>query len=108
MVARENARYRPGAGDQGYVARVPVFALWSAPRARPTAFFRSMLERKAVFFKETTEPRVLDLVLADHRFLRETRFALLIRRLEEIAASLHAMQSDIGIATIGLEVRESA
>jgi hypothetical protein len=124
---------------------VPVFALWSAPRARSTAFFRSMLERgdlltlheplegqlyfgdteidgqvfesttslltwlrdqtagKAVFIKETTEPRVLDLVMADHRFLRETRFALLIRRPEEIAASLHAMQPDIGIAAIGLE-----
>src|SRR3954452_10653414 len=24
---------------------MPVFALWSAPRARSTAFFRSMLER---------------------------------------------------------------
>jgi hypothetical protein len=29
----------------GYVASVPVFALWSAPRARSTAFFRSMVER---------------------------------------------------------------
>jgi hypothetical protein len=24
---------------------MPVFALWSAPRARSTAFFRSMVER---------------------------------------------------------------
>lgn len=119
--------------------------MWSAPRARSTAFFRSMLERgdlltlheplegqlycgdteidgqvfesttslltwlrdqtagKAVFLKETTEPRVLKLVRADHRFLRETRFALLIRRPEEIAASLHAMHADIGIPAIGLE-----
>ena len=30
---------------EGYVASMPVFALWSAPRARSTAFFRSMLER---------------------------------------------------------------
>jgi Sulfotransferase domain len=30
---------------EGYVARMAVFALWSAPRARSTAFFRSMLER---------------------------------------------------------------
>src|SRR4051794_32544090 len=28
-----------------YVAPMPVFALWSAPRARSTAFFRSMVER---------------------------------------------------------------
>src|SRR5205807_4318861 len=33
------------AGVQGYVAPMPVFALWSAPRARSTAFFRSMIER---------------------------------------------------------------
>lgn len=31
--------------EPGYAARMPVFALWSAPRARSTAFFRSMLER---------------------------------------------------------------
>lgn len=140
------SQLRPlSAGDQGYVARVTVFALWSAPRTRSTAFFRSMLERgdllalheplevqlyfgdteidgrrfesttalltwlrdqtdgREVYLKETTEPRVLDLVLADRRFLHETRFALLIRRPEEIAASLHAIQPDIGIEAIGLE-----
>jgi hypothetical protein len=32
-------------GVQGYVACMAVFALWSAPRARSTAFFRSMAER---------------------------------------------------------------
>lgn len=32
-------------GAQGYVAPVPSFALWSAPRARSTAFFRSMVKR---------------------------------------------------------------
>jgi len=140
------SQLRPlSAGDQGYVARATVFALWSAPRARSTAFFRSMLERgdllalheplegqlyfgdteidgrrfesttalltwlrdqtdgREVYLKETTEPRVPDLVLADRRFLHETRFALLIRRPEEIAASLHAIQPDIGIEAIGLE-----
>jgi hypothetical protein len=124
---------------------VPVFALWSAPRARSTAFFRSMLERGDllalheplegltyfgstdiggrtfespasllgwlregthainVFLKETTEPRVLALVLADKRFLAEARHAFLIRRPEEIAASLYAMEPGIGIEGIGLE-----
>jgi len=32
-------------GVEGYLESMPVFALWSAPRARSTAFFRSMLER---------------------------------------------------------------
>ena len=35
-------RHPAGSGD---TARVLVFALWSAPRSRSTAFFRSMLER---------------------------------------------------------------
>src|SRR5690348_1759329 len=30
---------------RGYVASMAVFSLWSAPRARSTAFFRSMAER---------------------------------------------------------------
>ena len=33
------------AAFRGYVASMAVFALWSAPRARSTAFFRSMAER---------------------------------------------------------------
>jgi hypothetical protein len=124
---------------------VPVYALWSAPRARSTAFFRSMLERGDllalheplegltyfgatdiagrtftspaallewlrdgtgdvdVFMKETTEPRVLELVLADERFLAEARHAFLIRRPEEIAASLYAMEPGMGIESVGLE-----
>ena len=111
---------------------MPVFALWSAPRARSTAFFRSMLERGdllalhepieglmyfgdtevegrtfespvsllawlreethdvSVFLKETTDSRVREVVLADRRFLAEARHAFLIRRPEEIAASLDA------------------
>ena len=105
---------------------MPVFALWSAPRARSTAFFRSMLERGDlvalhepfcnltcfgetegdgrmfhsaasllawlrethdvnVFLKDTTDYRHSE-VLADRRFLAESRHAFLIRRPEDIAA----------------------
>ena len=124
---------------------MPVFALWSAPRARSTAFFRSMLERGdllalheplegliyfgdtevegrtfelpasllawlreethaiSVFLKETTDYRVREVVLADRRFLAEARHAFLIRRPEEIAASLYALAPDMRIEGIGLE-----
>jgi hypothetical protein len=134
---------------------MPVFALWSAPRARSTAFFRSMLERGdllalhepiegliyfgntevegrtfespvsllawlreethdgSVFLKETTDSRVREVVLADRRFLAEARHAFLIRRPEEIAASLYAViqtikrvdarYPDMRIDAIGLE-----
>src|SRR5439155_4788674 len=44
-VTRAVRRRNPPAGVQGYVAPMPVFALWSAPRARSTAFFRSIVER---------------------------------------------------------------
>ena len=125
---------------------MPVFALWSAPRARSTAFFRSMLERgdllalheplegltyfgdtevqgrtfesptsllawllgqthdNSVFLKETTDHRVLEVVLADRRFLAEARHAFLIRRPEEIAASLYALEPGMGIEGVGLEM----
>ena len=43
MVAAERALNL--AGDGGYVPLVGIFAWWSAPRARSTAFFRSMAER---------------------------------------------------------------
>jgi hypothetical protein len=131
---------------------MPVFALWSAPRARSTAFFRSMLERGdllalhepiegliyfgttevdgrtfespvsllawlrdepddvSVFLKETTDHGVLEAALADRRFLAEARHAFLIRRPDEIAASLHALFAtfeppprDVRIEDIGLE-----
>jgi hypothetical protein len=124
---------------------MPVFALWSAPRARSTAFFRSMLERGdllalheplegltyfgatevegrtfesptsllawlldrtrdiSVFLKETMDHRVLEVVLADRRFLAEARHAFLIRRPEEIAASLYALEPDTRIEGVGLE-----
>jgi hypothetical protein len=131
---------------------MPVFALWSAPRARSTAFFRSMLERGdllalhepiegliyfgstevegrtfespvsllawlreetadvSVFLKETTDARLLEVVLADRRFLAEARHAFLIRRPEEIAASFHRLTPtferpyrDLRLEDIGLE-----
>lgn len=134
---------------------MPVFALWSAPRARSTAFFRSMLERGdllalhepleglmyfgatevegrtfesassllawlldetldvGVFVKETTDDRVMEVVLADRRLLAEARHAFLIRRPEEIAASLSAviatvreqdsLYPDMRLDSIGLE-----
>jgi hypothetical protein len=132
-----------------------VFALWSAPRARSTAFFRSMLERGdllalheplegvtyfgdievegrtfdsassllawlrdethglGVFLKETADDRVRDVVLADRRFLAEAHHAFLIRRPDEIAASLYAVLAavkaqdplypDLRVESIGLE-----
>lgn len=123
---------------------MPVFALWSAPRARSTVFFRSMVERGdmigvhepfcnladfgetdveaqtfhspmsllawlrdethdlRVFLKDTTDRRHQD-VLADRRFLAEARHAFLIRRPEEIAASMYALLPDMRIDYIGLE-----
>jgi len=123
---------------------MPVFALWSAPRARSTAFFRSMVERGdlialhepfcsltysgetdaggrtfdsavsllawlrdetskvSVFLKDTTEYRYRE-VLADRRFLAEGRHAFLIRRPEEIAASIYAVEPGMRIDAIGLE-----
>src|SRR4051812_38426331 len=122
-----------------------VYALWSAPRARSTAFFRSMLERGDllalheplegliyfgstevegrtfespasllawlrdgtpcvnVFMKETTDHRVLEAVLADRPFVAGARHAFLIRRPEEIAASLYALEPRMRADSIGLE-----
>lgn len=59
------------------------------------AWLRDETQHLNVFVKETTESRVLELVLADRRFLAEVRHAFLIRRPEEIAASLHAVIEDI-------------
>ena len=123
---------------------MPVFALWSAPRARSTVFFRSMVERgdmigihepfcnladfgetdvegrtfhspgsllawlrdetydRRVFLKDTSDRRHED-VLADRRFLAEARHAFLIRRPDEIAASMYALLPDMRIDYIGLE-----
>ena len=77
------------------------------------AWLRDETDDVDVFLKETTEARVLELVVADRRFLAEARHAFLIRRPEEIAASMSAaIQSvkasgadypDLGLGDIGLE-----
>jgi hypothetical protein len=123
---------------------VTIFALWSAPRARSTAFFRSMAERgdltvlhepfcniqdhgetdaggqvfdspapllawlrdqahhRGVFLKDAMDHQH-DEVLADRRFLAQTRHAFLIRRPEEIAASYYALFPPMTINAIGME-----
>src|ERR1035438_1890238 len=124
----------------GYASPMAVFALWSAPRARSTAFFRSIVERgdmtvlhepfcnlrdygetdvgartfdsplsllawlrdethiMSVFLKDTSPAgeHFRD-VLADRRFLAESRHAFLIRRPEEIAASNYALWPSMNI-----------
>jgi Sulfotransferase domain len=130
---------------QWYVEPMPVFALWSPPRTRSTAFFRSMVERgdmtvllhepfcKLKDFGETDDggrtfdsplsllawlgeethnmrvflkdhpPAYYPDVIADRRFLAETRHAFIIRRPEEIAASCYALSPGTNIESIGLE-----
>jgi hypothetical protein len=67
------------------------------------AWLRDETHDVPVFVKETTETHVLELVRADRRFLAEARHAFLIRRPEEIAASMYAMEPGMGIESIGLE-----
>ena len=55
------------------------------------AWLRDETHDVRVFLKETTDSRVREVVLADRRFLAEARHAFLIRRPEEIAASLYAL-----------------
>ena len=57
----------------------------------------------SLFLKETTDYRVREVVLADPRFLAEGRHAFLVRRPDEIAASLYALKPDMRIDEIGLE-----
>jgi len=118
-----------------------VFALWSAPRTRSTAFYRSMVERGDMtvlhepfcklrdFGEIDAGARTFDSplsllawlrdethgvrvflkdhhpyfreVLADRRFLAESRHAFLIRRPEEIAASSYALSPRL--PSFGLE-----
>jgi hypothetical protein len=66
------------------------------------AWLRDQTHDKSVFLKDTTDYRHQE-VLADRRFLAEARHAFLIRRPEEIAASYHALASDMHIGAIGLE-----
>ena len=77
------------------------------------AWLREETADVGVFLKETTDSRVLEVVLRDRRFLAEARHAFLIRRPEEIAASLYALVQtvksgdplyhDMRIEDIGLE-----
>ncbi len=55
-----------------------------------------------VFLKDTPDRRH-GKVFAARRFLAEARHAFLIRRPEEIAASFHAVEPNMGIDSIGLE-----
>jgi hypothetical protein len=68
------------------------------------AWLRGETKQQQVFLKETTDVQVLDLVRRDARFLAEVRHAFLIRRPEDIAASLHALAPDLTCRDIGLEV----
>jgi hypothetical protein len=56
-----------------------------------------------VFLKDTPDERHREL-FADRRFLAKARHAFLIRRPEEIAASFYAVERDMSVASIGLEV----
>jgi hypothetical protein len=74
------------------------------------AWLRDETDDVSVFLKETTDSQVLEIVRADTRFLAEARHAFLIRRPEEIAASLHAVTRtfepparDMRVEDIGLE-----
>jgi hypothetical protein len=77
------------------------------------AWLREETRDLNVFVKDTTDPRYRDALLADRRFLAEAHHAFLIRRPDEIAASLYAMVAsikkadpnypDLRIEEIGLE-----
>jgi hypothetical protein len=66
------------------------------------AWLRDETHGISVFFKDTTDHHLRD-VLADRRFLAEARHAFLIRRPEEIAASIYALFPGMNINSIGLE-----
>jgi hypothetical protein len=77
------------------------------------AWLRDETHDVSVFLKDTTDSRYREVLLADRRFLAEARHAFLIRRPEEIAASLYALIAaiqeadalypDMRIEDIGLE-----
>lgn len=56
-----------------------------------------------VFIKETINRPVLDVVLANPRFLAEVRHAFLIRRPEEIAVSWYSLERDMRVDEAGVE-----
>ena len=66
------------------------------------SWLRDQTRDIGVFLKDTTDRRHHD-VLADRRFLAEARHAFLIRRPEEIAASMYALLPDMRGDYIGLE-----
>jgi hypothetical protein len=66
------------------------------------AWLRDQGHGRGVFLKDTMD-HPYDEVLADRRFLAETRHAFLIRRPEEIAASYYALFPPMTIRAIGME-----
>jgi hypothetical protein len=68
------------------------------------AWLRDETHDLSVFLKDTPPAgeHIRD-VLADRRFLGESRHAVLIRRPEEIAASNYALHRGMNIGSIGLE-----
>ena len=69
------------------------------------AWLRDETHHMSVFLKDTPPAREhFRDVLADRRFLAESRHAFLIRRPEEIAASVYALYPEIRINSIGLEM----
>lgn len=90
----EGLTYLGGIEVEGRTFESPVALL---------AWLRDETHDVSVFLKETTDWRVRALVLDDERFLAEARHAFLIRRPDEIAASLYALAPDMGIEHIGLE-----
>lgn len=86
-----------------YIGPIEVEGRTFASPESLLAWLRDETQDISVFLKETTDVRGIDLVLADRRFLAEARHAFLIRRPEEIAASMYALAPDMGIEGIGLE-----
>jgi hypothetical protein len=66
-------------------------------------WLREQTHGMRVFLKDHPPTACVREVLADRRFLAETRHAFLIRRPEEIAASSYAVQPSLNITGIGLE-----
>jgi hypothetical protein len=67
------------------------------------AWLRDQTHNVNVFLKDHPPTACIRDVLADGRFLAETRHAFLIRRPEEIAASSYALHPGMNINSIGLE-----
>ena len=70
------------------------------------AWLRDETQDISVFLKDTTDHHLRD-VLADRRFLAEARHAFLIRRPEEIAASVYALFPGMNINSIALPRRNA-